>query len=200
MISYIKGKLESIKDNYIVLESQDIGYQIFVSGKCREQLPALYSFIRIFTYMYIREDEISLYGFLSEQELDVFKILLGISGVGPKVALSVLTSLSVQDLYIAVASNDAKAITKANGVGLKGAQRIILELKDKLDITDMLGNLDEESSDHSNIESSVIQDVVSALTSLGYSSSEALLAVKKVDGASDMDSGQLLREALKRVR
>lgn len=200
MISYIRGTLEDIQENYIVVDCRGIGYQIFISGKFLEKLPTRGETIKVHTYMNIREDEISLYGFRSKQELDVFKILLGISGVGPKVAISVLTALSVQELHLAVASGDVKAITKANGIGTKGAQRIILELKDKLDISDMLDAAYEDSmKSFVPISSDVTGDVILALTSLGYSNSDALLAIRKVENASEMDSEQLLKAALKKM-
>lgn len=131
MISYIRGALEIKGDNYIVIECGGIGYQLMVSGKFMEKLPPVHSEIKVSTYMYIREDEISLFGFENADELNVFKILLGVSGVGPKVAMSLLSTLTVNELRLAVISEDVKAISKANGIGAKGASRIILELKDK---------------------------------------------------------------------
>ena len=132
MISYIRGALEIKGDNYIVIECGGIGYQLMVSGKFMEKLPPVHSEIKVSTYMYIHEDEISLFGFENADELNVFKILLGVSGVGPKVAMSLLSTLTVNELRLAVISEDVKAISKANGIGAKGASRIILELKDKL--------------------------------------------------------------------
>lgn len=200
MISYIKGTLEAVKENYIVVECQNIGYQIFISGKFREKLPMLRQTIKVYTYMYIREDELSLYGFSSMEELEVFRILLGISGVGPKAAISVLTALTVQELYLAVVSEDVKTITKANGIGAKGAQRMILELKDKLKTEDMLDAAYEESqASIVTSQGDVVGDVMQALVSLGYTNSEALKAIRKVEDSSEMNSEQLLKAALKKM-
>jgi Holliday junction DNA helicase RuvA len=149
--------------------------------------------------MNIREDDISLYGFASQEELEIFKILLGINGVGPKAAISILTALTVQELYLAVISEDIKAITKANGIGTKGAQRIVLELKDKLKMEDMLDAAYDNSVGASPQAQDVSGDVVMALTSLGYSQSEAVMAIRKVDNSSDMDTEQLLKAALKKM-
>ena len=123
MISYIRGALEIKGDNYIVIECGGIGYQLMVSGKFMEKLPPVHSEIKVSTYMYIREDEISLFGFENADELNVFKILLGVSGVGPKVAMSLLSTLTVNELRLAVISEDVKAISKANGIGAKGSRR-----------------------------------------------------------------------------
>lgn len=200
MISFIKGTLEDVQENYIVVDCQGIGYQIFISGRFLGELPGIGDSVKVHTYMNIREDEISLYGFSSKNELKVFKILLGISGVGPKVALSVLTALSVEELHLAVVSGDVKAITKANGIGTKGAQRIILELKDKLDISDMLDAAYEESRNSKALSGAdVTGDVMLALTSLGYSNSDALLAIRKVEHSSEMNTEQLLKAALKKI-
>lgn len=156
--------------------------------------------IKVYTYMYIREDELSLYGFSSMEELEVFRILLGISGVGPKAAISVLTALTVQELYLAVVSEDVKTITKANGIGAKGAQRMILELKDKLKTEDMLDAAYEESqASIVTSQGDVVGDVMQALVSLGYTNSEALKAIRKVEDSSEMNSEQLLKAALKKM-
>ena len=150
MIAYISGALVSAGENYIVIDNHGMGYRIFVSGKFLEHIPAYGTQIKIYTHMYIREDELTLYGFHSEEELSVFRILIGISGVGPKVAMAILTALTIQELQLAVISEDAKTISKANGVGAKGASRIILELKDKLKMEDMMD---------ASYEQSIVQDL-----------------------------------------
>ena len=147
--------------------------------------------------MYIREDEISLFGFENADELNVFKILLGVSGVGPKVAMSLLSTLTVNELRLAVISEDVKAISKANGIGAKGASRIILELKDKLSMEDMLDAAYNDSVAVQTAAGDVRTNVISALTALGYSGVEAGRAVSRVDGSADMDEEQLLKAALR---
>ena len=127
----------------------------------------------------------------------MFKILLGVNGVGPKVAMSLLSTLAVNELRLAVISEDVKAISKANGIGAKGASRIILELKDKLSMEDMLDAAYNDSVDVQNVAGDVRTNVISALTALGYSGVEAGRAVSRVDGSADMDEEQLLKAALR---
>lgn len=198
MISYIKGSLEIVGDGFIVVECGGIGYRMMISGKFMEKLPDIHSDIKVYTYMAVREDDISLFGFYSTEEMDVFKILLGVSGVGPKVALSLLSVLTVNELRLAVISDDVKSISKANGIGAKGASRIILELKDKLKMEDMLDAAYEENVSTSGSGTMDIRnDVITALTALGYTGIEAARAVNMVKNASEMDEETLLKEALK---
>ncbi len=199
MIAYISGALVSAGENYIVIDNHGMGYRIFVSGKFLEHIPAYGTQIKIYTHMYIREDELTLYGFHSEEELSVFRILIGISGVGPKVAMAILTALTIQELQLAVISEDAKTISKANGVGAKGASRIILELKDKLKMEDMMDAAYEQSIVQDTQDINAARDAILALVNLGYSSSEAALAVKKIGDTSQMDVEAILKAALKKL-
>jgi Holliday junction DNA helicase RuvA len=199
MIAYISGALVSAGENYIVIDNHGMGYRIFVSGKFLEHIPAYGTQIKIYTHMYIREDELTLYGFHSEEELSVFRILIGISGVGPKVAMAILTALTVQELQLAVISEDAKTISKANGVGAKGASRIILELKDKLKMEDMMDAAYEQSIVQDTQDLNAARDAILALVNLGYSNSEAALAVKKIGDTSQMDIESILKAALKKL-
>lgn len=199
MIAYISGALVSAGENYIVIDNHGMGYRIFVSGKFLEHIPAYGTQIKIYTHMYIREDELTLYGFYSEEELSVFRILIGISGVGPKVAMAILTALTIQELQLAVISEDAKTISKANGVGTKGASRIILELKDKLKMEDMMDAAYEQSIVQDTQDVNAARDAILALVNLGYSNSEAALAVKKIGDTSQMDIEAILKAALKKL-
>lgn len=199
MIAYISGALVSAGENYIVIDNHGMGYRIFVSGKFLEHIPAYGTQIKIYTHMYIREDELTLYGFHSEEELSVFRILIGISGVGPKVAMAILTALTIQELQLAVISEDAKTISKANGVGAKGASRIILELKDKLKMEDMMDAAYEQSIVQDTQDLNAARDAILALVNLGYSNSKAALAVKKIGDTSQMDIESILKAALKKL-
>ena len=199
MIAYISGALVSAGENYIVIDNHGMGYRIFVSGKFLEHIPAYGTQIKIYTHMYIREDELTLYGFHSEEELSVFRILIGISGVGPQVAMAILTALTIQELQLAVISEDAKTISKANGVGAKGASRIILELKDKLKMEDMMDAAYEQSIVQDTQDLNAARDAILALVNLGYSNSEAALAVKKIGDTSQMDIESILKAALKKL-
>ena len=199
MIAYISGALVSAGENYIVIDNHGMGYRIFVSGKFLEHIPAYGTQIKIYTHMYIREDELTLYGFHSEEELSVFRILIGISGVGPKVSMAILTALTIQELQLAVISEDTKTISKANGVGAKGASRIILELKDKLKMEDMMDAAYEQSIVQDTQDLNAARDAILALVNLGYSNSEAALAVKKIGDTSQMDIESILKAALKKL-
>lgn len=152
----------------------------------------------IYTHMYVREDAIGLYGFLTKEELDTFKLLIGVSGIGPKVALAVLSTLSVRQLKLAVLSDDTKTICKTPGIGPKGAKRLIIELKDKLEMDEL-----EEEPMREELFQEGAEDVISltaqALVSLGYSNSEAYRSIQAVEGRDEMDTETLLKAALKNM-
>lgn len=198
MIGYIKGAVEGISADYILLECHDIGYQIYTSGMALASI-TMHQDMKIYTYLHVREDGVTLFGFPTTEELNTFKLLIGVSGIGPKVALAVLSALTVQELALAVMAGDTKTITKANGIGAKGAARLIMELKDKMQVEDAFATT--EISDTTDVAASQdsVQDTVMALVSLGYSDTEALKAIKQVPGADTMDSEQLLKAALKKI-
>lgn len=198
MIGYIKGAVEGISADYILLECHDIGYQIYTSGMALARI-TMHQEMKIYTYLHVREDGVTLFGFPTTEELNTFKLLIGVSGIGPKVALAVLSALTVQELALAVMAGDTKTITKANGIGAKGAARLIMELKDKMQVEDAFATT--EIPDTTDIATSQdgVQDTVMALVSLGYSDTEALKAIKQVPGADTMDSEQLLKAALKKI-
>ncbi len=198
MIGYIKGAVEGISADYILLECHDIGYQIYTSGMALARI-IMHQEMKIYTYLHVREDGVTLFGFPTTEELNTFKLLIGVSGIGPKVALAVLSALTVQELALAVMAGDTKTITKANGIGAKGAARLIMELKDKMQVEDAFATTEiPDTTDIATSQDSV-QDTVMALVSLGYSDTEALKAIKQVPGADTMDSEQLLKAALKKI-
>lgn len=200
MIGYIKGILAEIEEESIILENGNIGYCVRIPGLVMDRLPAVGSEVKLYTYMYVREDAISLFGFFTKDELEVFKLLLTVSGVGPKAALGILSALSCSDLRIAVHSQDSKAIAKAPGIGAKTAQRIIIDLKDKLKLEDAW-NADENDSGIANVDAgSVVQkEAIEALTALGYGVSEAAAAVRKVEITADMSVEECLKASLKYI-
>lgn len=203
MIGYIKGTIEGILTDSLLLDNQGIGYRIFTSGRVIDELSQNQQ-VKLFTYLHVREDELSLFGFTTSEELDAFRLLIGVNGIGPKAALSILSVLSVQDLALAVMSGDTKAISKANGVGPKGASRVIMELKDKLKIENLFMSEDVSGADIENTMSSSVstdstKDTVLALVSLGYSEMEALKAIKQIKDAEFMNSEELLKAALKKM-
>jgi Holliday junction DNA helicase RuvA len=201
MFSYLKGELTEIYTDHIVVETGGIGYMLVISGQAMTELPPVGSDIKVYTYLYLREDILMLYGFLDRDELDVFKLLIGVSGIGPKGAIGILSALTPDDLRFAVLSGDAKAISKAPGIGAKTAQRVVLELKDKLSLEDAFEKKQENTARvlGNASGSSVKNDAVLALTALGYSSSESLKAVSKVEITDEMDVEDVLKAALKRM-
>ena len=202
MISYIRGTLAEKNEDSAVVEAHGVGYQIFVPVPVLSELPPLGESVKIYTYFSVREDGMSLFGFLSRQDLAMFKQLIGINGIGPKSALGILSALRPDVLRMAVASGDAKTISRAPGVGPKTAQRIILDLKDKLRPEDVLAGGLEESLAVPEEISGVGQagkEAVEALTALGYSAAEAAGAVKKVKITEEMTAEDVLKGALRHL-
>lgn len=201
MYSYIKGELAEINTDHIVIDVNGIGYMIYISSQALDYLPAIGETIKVHTYLYMREDAMILYGFLTKDELEIFKLLITVSGIGPKGGLAILSTLSADDLRFAVLSGDSKAIAKAPGVGSKTAQRVIIDLKDKLSLEDAFEKKLEHENEKSNIASNsqVKNDAVMALNALGYSSSESLKAVSKVEITEEMDVEDVLKAALKHM-
>lgn len=202
MISYIKGTLaEKLKDR-IVVESGMMGIGIFVPTSVLEALPPLGENIKIYTHLQVREDDLSLYGFLNRQDLDMFVQLLMVSGIGPKGALGILSALRPEELRIAILTGDAKAISRAPGVGTKTAQRIILDLKDKIQAEDLLSlssdsSVSASTSAGSELSTNASKEAVEALIALGYTNAEALKAVGSAGVTDDMDSEAVLKASLK---
>lgn len=200
MYAYIKGELVEINPDHIVIETGGIGYQIFITGQTFSCLPALGEEMKVYTYLYLREDAMMLYGFLTKDDLELFKLLISVSGIGPKGGLAVLSVLSADDLRFAVLSEDARAIAKAPGIGAKTAQRVILELKDKFSLEEAF----EKKTEHVQMKESegnhqIKNDAVLALTALGYSQTESLKAVSAVEITDTMDVESVLKAALKHM-
>lgn len=207
MISYVRGILEEKAEDSVVIDNHGLGYRIFVPATVMERLPAVGHDIKVYTYFQVKEDGMNLYGFLNKDDLRVFRLLLGVNGIGPKGALGVLSVLSANDLRFAVLSGDAKAIAKAPGIGNKTAQKVILELKDKVELQEAiemkLGHQEQEEEKGNNREKGLVkmarEEAVMALAALGYSNTEALRAVSKVDVTEDMDAEIILKQALKHM-
>lgn len=207
MLAYVKGTLEEIGEDCIVVDHQGMGYRIYTSGMDIGMLPAPGQNVKLYLHMNLREDAITLFGFLSRDALRIFELLISVSGIGPKAGLAILSALSVNDVKLAILSGDVKALTKANGVGTKGAQRVIMELKDKLELDSLLQN----ESGHFAASSSILTDTAGnetgspvaatamALTSLGYSQIEAMQAIRRVEQAETMTEEALLKAALRKL-
>lgn len=201
VISYVKGFLAEKFEDSVVVETGGIGYRVFVPTSVLETLPKTGDTVKIYTYFSVREDAMSLYGFLSRQDLEMFRQLIGVNGVGPKSALGILSALSPDTLRLAVISGDAKAISKAPGVGSKTAQRIILDLKDKVKAEDILDGVTEPVSGYAEVSGigEIGKEAIEALTALGYSASEASGVVKKVKITENMTAEDVLKAALKHL-
>ena len=199
MISYIKGILEDMSPGMVVVDNHGIGYQMMVPMR-GESFPKIGQEIKIYTHIHVREDDVSLFGFLSKEEKEAFELLIGVNGIGPKVGLSVLSTLSVYELKMAVISEDVKTISKTPGLGPKGAKKLILELKDKLSFEELEEDgVGAEIFDTSVDSSDSVMITIEGLVSLGYSKSEAAIAVNKVEDAKDLTPEELLKKALKNI-
>ena len=201
MYAYIKGILAEITEDAIIVENQGIGYEIAVPGQVFDYLPSVGEEVKIYTYHYVREDAILLYGFLTKEDVRIFKMLIGVSGIGPKGALSILSVLSTDDLRFAILGDDAKAIAKAPGVGAKTAQRVIIELKDRLSLEDTFEQklANQAQKAELNPAVGVKNEAILALTSLGYSQSEALKVLQGIEISPDDQVEDVLKMALKQM-
>ena len=199
MYAYIKGVITDLSEDNLVLECNNIGYNIRIPLSVAQRLPGIGATVKIYTYTSVREDAFNLFGFLSKDDLEIYKKLITVNGIGPKGALSILSAMSADDLRVAILTGDAKEISKAPGIGNKSAERIILDLKDKIQISGISSDSDVALTSGSVLNSDARNEALEAMTSLGYSPSEALKAVKQVNITEDMDSGAILKLALKAV-
>lgn len=201
MVSYIKGELTEVFEDTIVLENNGIGYNIRVPASLFFCMPSIGEEVKVYTYLYVKEDAINLFGFLTRDDLNVFRMLLNVSGIGPKGALGILSTITPDYLRFAVLSDDVKLISSAPGIGKKTAQRLIIELKDKIKLEDAFeAALDKkQKTDDSTRVMMARNEAIEALVALGYGNSEAMRAVKQIDGIEEMDSEQILKEALKKL-
>lgn len=202
MIGFIKGTIEEKLEDRIILENQGIGWEIIVPSILLGGDIRIGDEIRLFTYLHVREDAMLLFGFYTRDELDIFKLLLNVSGIGPKGAIGILSSMTADDLRFAVLSEDTARISRAPGIGKKTAQKLILELKDKFKLDEAFEKKlahTEEMLSGDAASGSAETDAVQALVALGYSGTEALQAVKKVHADASMDSEMILKAALKHI-
>ncbi len=205
MFYYISGKLAYLDTSFAVVDAGGVGYKLTISETTRASMPPHLSVseapeVKLFTYMSVREDGVELFGFSKEEELSSFKMLITVSGVGPKAAISILSTLTPQKLAVAICTDDKKSIAKANGIGPKTAARIVLELKDKLQKESIPFEGDEllleDLTNTSN--SSKQKDAEDALSVLGYSRSEAASVLRTIDTQSN-DLDDIIRLALKKL-
>ena len=206
MIHFIKGVLDTVGENQIVVENQGMGFEIMVPMSVVSALPPTGHEVKIYTYMYVREDCQQLFGFLTKDELAMFKLLITVSGIGPKGALGILSVMDADALRFAILADDARSISKAPGIGKKTAGKLILELKDKMDFEEAVeGVLDRgvaggaEGAAFSSDGGSAVNEAVQALVALGYTGTEAMKAVKKVSVTPEMTVEDILKAGLKNI-
>ena len=204
MISFIYGELVDISDNNIVVNNNGIGFEINIPKTVHDKLPSINENICLHTYFQVKEDGMALFGFLKKEELAVFKLLITVNGIGPKGALAILSSTTVDELRIAVLADDAKAIAKTHGIGAKTAGKLILELKDKFKLEDIIGCFEMTASDQSSQlytqgTTGLREDAIQALKALGFSNSEAIKAVKSVQITLDITVQDIIKASIKRV-
>ena len=200
MYAYIKGEVADIDDTSIVIDNNGIGYNITVPGSVTDSGISIGDEVKIYTHFAVREDAMQLYGFISKDDLAMFRLLLNVNGIGPKAACGILSGLSADDLRFAVLSDDAASIARAPGVGKKTAQKIILELKDKVDLQDAFELKAAHTEERSAKPAANSVESVMALTALGYPNAQAMKAVKaasKKTGAVSVED--LLKAALKEL-
>lgn len=194
-----------IEEDSIVVEAQGVGLAIHVPASLLPELPRLGEEVTVYTYFQVREDAMTLYGFLHRQDRDMFRQLIGVNGIGPKGALGILSVLRPDDLRMAIVSEDVKALAKAPGIGNKTAQRMILDLKDKISMDDVLGNMAQ--ADGAAVLGAAAmaglaeaaKEAVQALVALGYSNTEASRAVKQVEIVDGMTSEDVLKASLRHL-
>ena len=201
MYAYLKGTLEEIAEDAVVVEVGNIGYNVRVSATTTQGLPGIGSEVKIYTYTLVREDAFTLYGFLTKDDLEIFKKLITVNGIGPKGGLAILSVMNADALRFAILAGDAKSIAKAPGVGNKTAERVILDLRDKISLEDTLRGLGEPvvtaGAVGGGADNVMKREAIEALVALGYSASDATNAVKRVEVDENSTVEGILKAALK---
>lgn len=202
MIAYVNGIIDDITEENTVIDVGGVGYNVKISADTAARLPGIGEPVKLYTYTNVKEDAFQLFGFLSRNDLEIFKKCITVNGIGPKGALSILSVLDADSLRFAIMSGDAKAISRAPGIGARTAERLILELKDKIKIDDTMISREIDSYDASGeatADSAQKKEAVAALVALGYGQAESVKAVNAIEGIEDMDSGAVLKAALKKL-
>ncbi len=181
MLAYIKGSLEMKFDNYVVIDVGGLGYKVFMSEKAIEEIGNIGDMVKVHTYYRVREDDISIYGFLSNEELKMFELLLGVSGIGAKSSITILSNITPSSFALAVITSDTSKLVKIPGVGAKSAARIILELKDKIKTIEAKSQETATKLQEAIVDDNKLQEAISALQVLGYNRKEIEKVFEKMD-------------------
>ena len=203
MIASVKGKLEGVTTESVIIDVNGLGVEAIVPTTVINLLPKIDENIKLHTYLHVREDVMQLYGFLEKEDLDFFKLLITVNGIGPKAAIAILSSMPTDILTFAILSEDTKTIQKAQGIGAKTAKKLVLELKDKVGIIKTPQNTGSKIYDNSaltiGINSEIKDEAVQVLTALGYSQAEAVKAISTVEMYEEMTSEELVKLSLKNL-
>jgi len=198
MYAFLEGLVDEKTNNELVLNVNGVGYQVLCTQSAMAAAPAKDEYMRIYTWLSVREDAMELFGFHSKEERAMFLHLNSVSGIGPRTAMNILGSMPLKDLTLAILTEDLQMLTRAPGIGKKTAQRITLELKDRMSKEDFAGGLSVLPGSPANAPAGAVGEAIAALSALGYSQSEAALAVSRVHQAgSDLPPDELVRQALR---
>lgn len=207
MYAYIKGTVEEIYTDKCVIGTGAVGYNLMISAATARALPPIGTEAKLYTYTSVREDAFELIGFLTNDDLNMFKQLITVSGIGSKVALSLMSVMSSDQIRIAIVTGDAKSLSSAPGLGKKGAERIIVDLKGKYSADELLSRQALSGSDGTNSRDGSelqlpdnVREAAEALAALGFSRTEALSAIRKLDTDSETDVDYIITETLKIIR
>ena len=203
MIASVKGKLEGVTAESVIIDVNGLGVEAIVPGTVINRLPKVDDNVKLYTYLHVREDVMQLYGFLEKEDLDFFKLLITVNGIGPKAGVAILSSMPVDILTFAILSEDIKTIEKAQGIGAKTAKKLVLELKDKVEIIKSPKNISsgsyEETVSDIGINNEIKDEAVQVLTALGYSQTEAMKAISTVEMTEGITSEELVKLSLKNL-
>ena len=203
MIASVKGKLEGVTAESVIIDVNGLGVEAIVPGTVINRLPKVDDNVKLYTYLHVREDVMQLYGFLEKEDLDFFKLLITVNGIGPKAGVAILSSMPVDILTFAILSEDIKTIEKAQGIGAKTAKKLVLELKDKVGIIKLPKNISsgsyEETVSDIGINNEIKDEAVQVLTALGYSQTEAMKAISTVEMTEGITSEELVKLSLKNL-
>ena len=197
MIGSLRGVISLLATDYCLLENKGVGYRVFMPAISLSQIKTGQE-IRVFTYMAVREDAILLYGFLTQEYYQLFLQLTAVSGVGPKVALGVLSASKPENFYLAIQNRNIKVLTSLPGIGKKMAERLILELKDKVESMDTSGANEDVASSYEGADKN-ISEAIEALRSLGYTNTEIYPIVKAIPNCSELSTENIIRQALRNL-
>lgn len=199
MIAFLRGELSAIYDDKVIIEVSGIGYNVMMPSSCISSLPSIGNEIKVYTYLSVREDAMQLYGFNTSDELDLYKMLITVNGIGPKAALQILSFMTGDDLKFAILSSDSKSISKVPGIGPKTAQRLIIDLKDKVDLINTFEHKLSETKTSSSKLNGARNEAVEALVALGYSNKDAYSAVVSSELDDDASVEEILKAALRNI-